>query len=160
MPIHNRIVPTLIVIVSALGTGCATTTHVRHEATPADIAGTVRSTLPRLDPNHLAHIGQAYYPRESLAIPEEGICKMSITVEQDGSVSASHLVESSNFPRLDTACENAFPEDVRFIPATKDGVAIKSTTTIAIVWCLGVDCRQRLSPPHASSGKQDTQGHN
>jgi TonB family protein len=144
MPIHNRIVLTLIVIASALGTGCATPTHVQHEATPLEMAGTVRSTRPRLDPNHMAHIGNAYYPNESRAIPEEGICKMEVTIEQDGSVSASHLVESSKFSRLDAACENAFPEDVRFIPATKDGTPIKVTVIVPIVWCLGVGCVERL----------------
>jgi hypothetical protein len=36
MPIYNRNVPTLIVIASVLGTSCATTTHVQHEATPPD----------------------------------------------------------------------------------------------------------------------------
>lgn len=69
---------------------------------------------------------------------------MAVTIEQDGSVSASHLVESSNFSRLDAACENAFPEDVRFIPATKDGNPIKATVIIPIVWCLGVGCSARM----------------
>jgi TonB family protein len=104
----------------------------------------VGSTPPQLDPNHLAHIGQAYYPRESLAIPEEGICNMEVTIERDGSVSASHLVKSSSFSRLDAACQNAFPEDVRFIPATKDGTPIKVTVIVPIVWCLGVGCSERL----------------
>jgi TonB family protein len=144
MPIYNRNVPTLIVIASVLGTGCATTTHVQNVATPPDTAGTAGYTRPRLDPNHLAHIGNAYYPNESRAIPEEGICKMEVTIEQDGRVSASHLVESSKFSRLDAACENAFPEDVRFIPATKDGTPIRVTVILPIVWCLGDRCVERL----------------
>jgi TonB family protein len=141
---YNKIVLTLTVIVPLVGAGCATTTHVQHEVALPNIAGTVRSTRPQLDPNHMAHIGNAYYPNESRAIPEEGICKMEVTIEQDGRVSASHLVESSKFARLDAACENAFPEDVRFIPATKDGTPIKVTVTLPIVWCLGVRCAERL----------------
>jgi TonB family protein len=146
MRIHNRIILTLIAIASAVEAGCATTTHAQHEA-PPDVVVAARSTLPRLDPNHMAHIGNAYYPNESRAIPEEGICKMEVTIEQDGRVSASHLVESSKFSRLDAACENAFPEDVRFIPATKDDAPIKVTVILPIVWCLtdlGDSCIERL----------------
>jgi hypothetical protein len=144
MPIHNRIVSTLIAIASALGTGCTSTSHVQHAAALPDMVVTVGSTIPRLDPNHTAHIGNAYYPTVSREIPEEGICKMELTIEQDGSVSASHLVESSKFLRLDAACENAFPEDVRFIPATKDGAPLKVTVILPIVWCLGEGCYERL----------------
>lgn len=72
---------------------------------------------------------------------------MELTVEQDGRVSASHLVESSKFARLDAACEDAFPEDVRFIPATQDGTPIRVTVILPIVWCLtdgGESCVERL----------------
>lgn len=72
---------------------------------------------------------------------------MEVTIEQDGRVSASHLVESSKFSRLDAACENAFPDDVRFIPATRDGTPIKVTVILPIVWCItdaGRSCVERL----------------
>ena len=69
---------------------------------------------------------------------------MQVTIEADGSVSESHLVESSGFARLDTACINAFPADVRFIPATRDGMPVKVTVKQPIVWCLGVNCVVRL----------------
>lgn len=69
---------------------------------------------------------------------------MSVTIESDGSVSASHLVESSGFPRLDEACSNAFPADVRFFPATKGGTPVRATIIIPVVWCLGVNCVARL----------------
>jgi hypothetical protein len=72
---------------------------------------------------------------------------MEVTIEQDGRVSASHLVETSKFSRLDAACENAFPEDVRFIPATKDRTPIKVTVIVPIVWCIseqGESCAERL----------------
>jgi TonB family protein len=144
MQIVRRSGVTLIVISTALHASCATTTTARHQETSPDIASTAERTLPRLDPNHLPHIGNAYYPSESRAIPEEGICKMSVTIEPDGSVSASHLVESSGFPRLDAACTNAFPADVRFIPATEGGSPAKDTVILPIVWCLGVGCVARL----------------
>lgn len=134
----------LIALSTALYASCTTTTTVRHQETPPDISSTAERTPPRVDPSHLPHVGQAYYPRESLEIPEEGICKMSVTIEADGSVSASHLVESSGFPRLDAACINAFPADVRFIPATKGGNPVKRTIILPIVWCLDVDCITRL----------------
>jgi TonB family protein len=133
-----------IVIFTALNASCTTTTPVRHQETPHEVASTNERTPIRLDPNHLPHIGQAYYPKESLVIPEEGICQMKVTVEPDGSISESHLVESSGFPRLDAACINAFPADVHFIPATKGGIPVKITATIPIVWCLGVNCVARL----------------
>lgn len=148
---RNRIIPIIVALASAFGTACTTNTRDRHTKSAPGIDGAARSSSPQLDPKHLAHIGQAYYPKESLAIPEEGICLMSVTIESDGRVSASHLVQSSGFARLDSACESAFPGDVRFIPETKDGVAIKSTVTIPIVWCLGVGCRDRLAPSQASS---------
>ena len=144
MPLHARIYGALILIVTALGAGCAAPTQMRGQVAPPDSAGRTDSTLPRLDPRHLAHIGQPYYPRESLAIPEEGICKMAVTIEPDGSISESHLVASSNFARLDAACANAFPADVRFIPATKAGKPIKVNVVVPIVWCLGIGCNARL----------------
>jgi TonB family protein len=135
----------LMVIFTAVNTGCSTTTNtVRHQEAPHEVASAAERTSPRLDANHLPHIGQAYYPKESLVIPEEGICKMSVTVQPDGTISESHLVESSGFLRLDAACINAFPADVRFIPATKGGIPVKATVTIPIVWCLGVNCVARL----------------
>jgi TonB family protein len=143
MQILRRNTLGLIVIFTALNASCTTTTTVRHQEAPHDSPATER-TLPTLDPNHLPHIGNAYYPMESRSIPEEGICKMGITVEPDGSVSESHLVETSGFLRLDAACVNAFPADVRFIPATKGGIPVKATVTIPIVWCLGVNCVARL----------------
>jgi TonB family protein len=134
----------LIAVSTALDASCTTSTTARHQETPPDMSSKAERTLPRLDPSHLPHVGQAYYPRESLEIPEEGICKMSVTIEPDGSVSASHLVDSSGFPRLDAACMNAFPADVRFIPATTGGNPVKRTIILPIVWCLGVDCITRL----------------
>jgi TonB family protein len=144
MQILGRSAVALIVIFTVLNAGCTTTTTVRHQEVPHEVATTAERTPLRLDPNHLPHIGQAYYPKESLSIPEEGICKMEVTVEPDGSASESHLVETSGFPRLDAACISAFPADVRFIPATKGGIPVKVTVTIPIVWCLGVNCAARL----------------
>jgi TonB family protein len=143
MKILGRRALAWIVIFTAFNASCTTTTTVRHQEAPHESPATQR-TIPRLDPNHLPHIGNAYYPMESRSIPEEGICKMGITVEPDGSVSESHLVETSGFLRLDAACINAFPADVRFIPATKGGIPVEATVTIPIVWCLGVNCVERL----------------
>jgi hypothetical protein len=117
MQILGRNTLALIVIFTALSASCATTTTVRHQEAPHE-SPAAEMMIPRLDPNHLPHIGNAYYPMVSRSIPEEGICKMGITVEPDGRVSESHLVETSGFLRLDAACVNAFPADVRFIPAT------------------------------------------
>lgn len=144
MAIYKRSTAALIVIATALGAGCATTTQVRHQPVPPLAVDTPNSTYPRLDLSHLPHIGQAYYPMESRVNREEGICKMEITVESDGRISASHLVESSKFPRLDAACENAFPADVRLLPATKGGTPIQATVVMPIVWCFGVACAARL----------------
>jgi TonB family protein len=144
MQILSRCAVVLIAVSTALHAGCTTTTTVRHQETQPDLSSTAERTLPRTDPSHLPHIGQAYYPRESLESGEEGLCKMSVTIEPDGTVSASHLVESSGFPRLDAACINAFPADVRFIPATKGGNPVKRTIILPIVWCLGVECVTRL----------------
>jgi len=143
MQMLGRSAVALIVIFTALNASCTTTTTVRHQEAPHE-STTAEKTPPRLDVNHLPHIGNAYYPAESRSIPEEGTCKMGITVEPDGSVSESHLVGTSGFLRLDAACINAFPADVRFIPATKGGIPVKATVIIPIVWCLGVNCVARL----------------
>ena len=144
MQILGRSAVAAIIIFTAVNAGCATTTPVRHQEATHEVANTAERMPIRLDPNHLPHIGQAYYPKESLVIPEEGICKMMVTVELDGGVSASDLVETSGSPRLDAACINAFPADVRLIPATKGGTPVKTTAIIPIVWCLGVNCVARL----------------
>jgi TonB family protein len=143
MQVLGRGAVALTVICIALNAGCTTTTAVGHQEAP-NASTTVERTPPRLDPNHLPHIGNAYYPEESRSVPEEGICEMGVTVEPDGRVSESHLVETSGFLRLDAACINAFPADVRLIPATERGVPVKATVTIPIVWCLGVNCVARL----------------
>ena len=144
MQIRTRCAVVSIAVSTTLYGSCTTTTAVTQQETRPDISSTAERIPPRIDPSHLPHIGQAYYPRDSLEIPEEGICKMSVTIEPDGSVSASHLVESSGFPRLYAACIDAFPADIRFIPATTRGNPVKRTIVLPIVWCLGVDCVKRL----------------
>jgi TonB family protein len=105
--------------------------------------GTVTLDTPlRIGPSHPPHIGQAYYPKDSLALGEQGTCDMAVTVEPDGSVSESHLVKSSGSTRLDAACAATFSSDVRFVPATKNGIPVRASVVIPVVWCIS-DCRAR-----------------
>src|ERR1022692_620040 len=104
---------------------------------PAPVHTVVRTPV-RVDPAHPPRIGVASYPTESIARREEGVCKVKLTVNADGTVQVGALTLSTGFSRLDQACLDAFV-DSRFLPTTEDGRPVTKTAEIPITW--------KLAPP-------------
>ena len=94
------------------------------------------STNPRIDPSHPPHVGSAFYPKLARVLGEQGRCEVEVTIEADGSVSASRIAKSAKSTRLDAACLAAFSADVRFFPATLNGKPVQIKRVIPVVWCL------------------------
>jgi protein TonB len=88
---------------------------------------------PKVDPKNPPHIGEAYYPAESVRLGEKGKCKVSVTVTADGKIRNIKLTESTGYPRLDQACLKALAHG-GLLPATVDGKPIDMTVEIPIVW--------------------------
>jgi protein TonB len=117
--------------------GCSTNPPAEKQSRYGIPLGGPHNVTPvGVDPRHPPHIGVDYYPKESLALREQGTCLVSVTVEADGSISKTELTRSSGSPRLDVACRDAFPEDVRFRPSTSDGKPIQNTAVIPVRWCI------------------------
>ena len=121
---------------------------------PASAAGPVIK-LGRMDPKHPLHIGADYYPKESRKHHEEGRCILNLYINADGSVSATQLLTSTGFPRLDTACLESVI-DVRLLPATADGVPIARWSEFRVIWVLGqphdmhLPAYEKSSVPHVA----------
>ena len=75
------------------------------------------------------------YPYSSLSKREEGNVRVLVTVNSKGKVTASEIVESSGFPKLDSAARKSF-FTCKFKPATKDGESVESTTILTFNWKL------------------------
>ena len=89
----------------------------------------------RIDPANLPHIGEAYYPRASARLKEEGRCKVQVTVTAAGKIRDVSLTQSTGYPRLDKACLRAF-ESGGLLPAVADSKPVDATTEIPITWVL------------------------
>ena len=70
---------------------------------------------------------------ESKRLNEEGLCKVRLTVDADGSVHDVSITQSTGYPRLDEACLEAFVHG-GLLPATEDGkpIAAKKSQGIGV----------------------------
>ena len=92
-------------------------------------------TKVRPDPANPIHLGENY-PAESKRLNEEGVCKVRLTVDADGTVHDVSITQSTGYPRLDEACLEAFVHG-GLLPATEDGKPVAATLEIPITWKLG-----------------------
>lgn len=97
---------------------------------PAKPVGPVFVTA-RLDPRHAARF-QPPYPPASERQDEQGIVLVRVRVGADGRVLAASLKSSSGHRRLDEAAIEHARRAWRFVPATRDGVAVESWREIAV----------------------------
>jgi protein TonB len=117
-------------------TAITQTTQVNRPPPPVAVAAPARpSTSPKMDPKHMLHIGEDYYPDASKRANEEGRCTVLMTVSVDGKITNESIQTSSGFPRLDEACLKGV-HGQRMLPATEDGKPVEKTVSIPIVWKL------------------------
>lgn len=88
-------------------------------------------TNAKLDPRYAARF-QPPYPPASERQDEEGVVVVRVRVGPDGRVLAAELKASSGHRRLDEAAVEHARRAWRFVPATRDGVAIESWREIPV----------------------------
>jgi len=104
----------------------------------------------RRDPQHPPRIGTAYYPAAAAQLREEGTCVVKVSVSSRGEIHDIVLRHSTGSRSLDQACLDAY-KDGGLLPATRNGIAVDSSTELPILW--------RLRGPAAveEQGTQDTE---
>ncbi len=93
----------------------------------------------KFNPAHPIMIDPKYYTRASRLAHEEGTCAVHLTVYADGTAHDPWIERSSGYPRLDQACLDVITGLAHvpiFIPATKNGKPVQTTTTVPINWAL------------------------
>lgn len=85
----------------------------------------------RLDPRYASRF-QPPYPPASERQEEEGVVLVRVRVGPDGRVLAAELKASSGHRRLDEAAVLHARRAWRFLPATRDGVAVESWREIPV----------------------------
>jgi Gram-negative bacterial TonB protein C-terminal len=102
-------------------------------STPSTAAPVIK--LGKMDPYHPLRIGTKYFPKESLNHHEQGRCSIAFLIEVDGTVTATPLLKSTGFPRLDIACFESVI-DVPVLPASVDGTPVLRWSDFQLVWVI------------------------
>jgi len=89
------------------------------------------TVAPRLDPRFAARF-QPPYPSASERLDEEGTVLLRVRVGADGRVLAAEVIGSSGHARLDRAAAEHALRAWRFVPATRDGMAIEGWKEIPV----------------------------
>nr|WP_246523957.1 energy transducer TonB [Neoroseomonas eburnea] len=71
------------------------------------------------------------YPAESRRRGEEGVVRLSLRIGSDGRVEGVEVLESSGYPALDRAAQEA-TRRWRFRPAMQGGLSVAATLTTAV----------------------------
>lgn len=97
---------------------------------PASAAPPVLVTA-RLD-SRFASRFQPPYPAASARAEEEGVVLVRVRVGSDGRVLAAEVKDSSGHRRLDAAAVEHARRAWRFVPATRDGIAVEAWRDIPV----------------------------
>jgi len=89
------------------------------------------SLSARLDPRFASRF-QPPYPAASERAEEEGVVLVRVRVGSDGRVLAAEVKGTSGHRRLDAAAVDHARRAWRFVPATRDGVAVESWREIPV----------------------------
>jgi TonB family protein len=95
----------------------------------------VEESVPMIPKDYELQVGPAFYPADARARKEEGICLLYVSVSPDGEVTESKVLKSTGSTSLDKACTDALTL-AEFIPAKKDGVAVRAGALLALFWAL------------------------
>ena len=81
-------------------------------------------------------ISEDDYPDASRRAEEQGVTRVSYTIDPTGKVVACSVTQSSGSPRLDDATCKIIMRRFRFNPATRDGQPVSDTKTQPVRWQL------------------------
>lgn len=81
-------------------------------------------------------ISEDDYPDASRRAEEQGVTRVSYTIDPTGKVVACSVTQSSGSPRLDEATCKIIIRRFRFNPATRDGQPVSDTKTQPVRWQL------------------------
>jgi protein TonB len=81
-------------------------------------------------------ISEDDYPDAARRAEEQGVTRVSYTIDPTGKVSACSVTQSSGSPRLDEATCKIIMRRFRFNPATRDGQPVSDTKTQPVRWQL------------------------
>lgn len=81
-------------------------------------------------------ISEDDYPDASRRAEEQGVTRVSYTIDPTGKVVACTVTQSSGSPRLDEATCKIIMRRFRFNPATRDGQPVSDTKTQPVRWQL------------------------
>jgi TonB family protein len=93
----------------------------------------VEDSVPMFPKDYELQVGPAYYPAEARERKEQGVCLIYASVSPDGEVAESKVLKSTGSTSLDRACTDALTL-AQFIPARKDGVAVRAGALLALFW--------------------------
>lgn len=113
-----------------------------HSAQPTSMTASVqRNTVDapviqtaRVDPRH--PLTQPFYPPQSRRMGEQGTVELLLYVLPNGHVGEARIAHSSGYPRLDQAAMREATRHWRFLPNTRNGVAVADWSRIAITFRL------------------------
>jgi TonB family protein len=95
----------------------------------------VEDSAPKIPDDYELQVGPAFYPASARGQKEEGVCLVYALVGADGAVVDARVLKSAGASALDRACIDAAVL-TDFIPAKKDGVAVRAGAFLAIFWVL------------------------
>jgi protein TonB len=107
----------------------------RPPAPASAAAGSRERAAVLAPPRRLSTNLPPVYPREARARGLEGVATLRVTIEVDGTVSATAVERSSGHVLLDQAAEDA-ARGWRFTPALADGVPVRQTVRIPVTFRL------------------------
>lgn len=106
----------------------------RSETAPSAAPAPVETTQARFDADYLKNPAPAY-PAMSRRLGEEGRVVLRVFVDTEGRAERIELKNSSGFPRLDQAAEDAVRR-WKFVPAKRGNEALATWVVVPIVFSL------------------------
>lgn len=105
---------------------------------PAIAAAPAQPEPPPTPPRAAAYLSnpEPSYPALSRRLGEEGIVRLDILVNPDGTVARLELARSSGFPRLDRSAMATVQASWKFEPARRDGKPVAAWVTVPIRFTL------------------------
>ncbi len=85
----------------------------------------------------MSEVMRSSYPRESLALGEQGTVEFAIDLDEQARVDSCMVTRSSGYARLDEATCDLMVLNAKFAPAqTEDGTRVATTRTGRVTWKL------------------------
>lgn len=105
-----------------------------ESSAPASLPSPPPTTSPR--PADYLNNPRPPYPPLSKRLGEEGVVRLNILVNPDGSVARLEVAKSSGYPRLDEAAMKTVQSSWKFEPARQDGKPVAAWVVVPILFTL------------------------